>query len=115
PGPLLTDDDPITLADAAAGFHLTKGVLKAAGLRGNLSMFLLGKSYYTTPNAVREWIQKCRVEPKARGSISIDRAGPGPSATEQAMFARAALRQTLSAPTNSSPSTSRTSTLRSGR
>src|SRR5665647_420019 len=93
----MTDNDPITLAEAAAHFRLTKGVLKAEGLRGNLTMFRLGKTYYTTATAIREWIGKCRVEPKARGFISINGAANGLSETARNLCEQAALSQSLSA------------------
>lgn len=104
------DDDPITLKDAAQHFGVPKGVLKVNGLRGILTMFKLGTQYYTTPNAIREWVQKCRVEQKARGSISTRRDGNGLSETARISAAQDALKQTLNARKSSSPNTSRVST-----
>lgn len=89
------DDDPVTLADAANHFGLSKGVLKADGLRGKLTMYKLGRQYYTTPNAVREWVERCRVERQDRASISIKDGGNGLSATDRISSARDALRHRL--------------------
>lgn len=89
------DDDPIPLATAAADFNVTKGVLKAAGLRGRLEMYKLGKQYYTTPNAVRDWVLKCRVEQKAQGSILINRDEHGSLEMDRSSTARDALMTTL--------------------
>jgi hypothetical protein len=63
----MKDDDPITLKTAAADFGVPIGVLKANGIAGKLEIYKLGTRYYTTPNAVRNWVQSCRVEPKAPG------------------------------------------------
>jgi hypothetical protein len=90
------DDDPIPLATAAADFGIPKGVLKANGLRGELSIYKLGTQYYTTPNAVRRWVEKCHVTPKVRVSGSIRDASNGSSSTERIGFAQDALRQALS-------------------
>ena len=99
------DNDPVTLADAAQHFNLRKGVLMAEGKRGRLEIFLLGKAYYTTPNAIREWVAKCRVQPKVHGSISTRKDARGPSGTAQISSARDALRRTLNAPNGSSRNT----------
>ena len=90
------DDDPVTLADAASHFGLSKGVLKADGLRGKLAMYKLGRQYYTTPNAVREWVERCRVERQDRASISIKDVDSGLYATDRVSSARDALRHSLS-------------------
>jgi len=90
------ENDPVTLADAARHFGLSKGVLKADGLRGKLVMYKLGRQYYTTPNAVREWVERCRVERQVHASISIRSDDNGPSVTERISSAQAALRQSLS-------------------
>jgi hypothetical protein len=89
------DNDPVTLADAANHFRLSKGVLKADGLKGKLAMYKLGRQYYTTPNAVREWVEQCRVERRDRASISINREDNGSSVTERISSAQDALRRSL--------------------
>jgi hypothetical protein len=99
------EDDPVTLADAANHFGLSKGVLKADGLRGKLAMYKLGKQYYTTPNAVREWVERCRVERQDRASISIKRDGNGQSVTDRISSAQDALRRNLNGLKSSSRST----------
>ena len=90
------DDDPIPLSTAAADFGLPKGVLKANGLRGDLSMYKLGTQYYTTPNAVRRWVEKCHVTPKARVSGSIRDENNGSSSMDRISSAQAALMTSLS-------------------
>jgi hypothetical protein len=92
----MRDDDPIPLALAAADFGIPKGVLKANGLRGELTMYKLGKQYYTTPNAVREWVRQCHVTPKARVSGSIRDESNSLSETDRVSSARAALMHRLS-------------------
>jgi hypothetical protein len=95
-----TDNDPITLADAASHFKVSKGVLMADGKRGKLEMFLLGKTYYTTPNAIREWVSQCRVAPKARGYISIEHTD-GQSEMARISNVQAAALEMLSGPRSS--------------
>ena len=89
------DDDPIPLATAAKAFGIPKGVLKANGLRGSLSMYKLGTQYYTTPNAVRRWVEKCHVTPKVRVSGSIRDENNGSSSTDRVSSARDALMNSL--------------------
>lgn len=106
----MKDDDPITLKTAAADFGVPIGVLKANGIAGKLEIYKLGTRYYTTPNAVRNWVQSCRVEPKAPGFTLIRRASNGSSATERASSALAAARETAAKLKSSSRNTSARST-----
>ena len=92
-----TDDDLIPLADASADFGFARGSLKAAGLRGELAMYKIGRQYYTSPNAVREWVAlKCRVKAKAPVSGLIRDESNGLSATDRISSARDALLSRLS-------------------
>jgi hypothetical protein len=106
----MKDDDPITLKVAAADFGVPIGVLKANGVAGKLEIYKLGTRYYTTPNAVRNWVQSCRVEPRDHGFTSTRRAGSGSSETDRASSALAAARETALALRNSSRNTSAIST-----
>ncbi len=53
----MRDDDPVPLRTAAVDFGVSKGLLKDCGLRGELAIYKLGNKYYTTPNAVRKWVE----------------------------------------------------------
>ncbi len=108
----MNDNDPITLKVAAADFGIPVGVLKANGVAGKLEIYKLGTKYYTTPNAVRNWVQSCRVEPRDHGSILTRRARSGLSETDHALSALAAARETALALRSSSRNTSGTSTSR---
>lgn len=90
------ENDPITLADAAQHFRLSKGVLKAQGLAGRLAIYKLGRQYYTTPNAVRDWIELCRVERKAPASTLTRNERIGLLETDHGLSAQDALRIELS-------------------
>ena len=109
----MKDDDPITLKTAAADFGVPIGVLKASGIAGKLEIYKLGTRYYTTPNAVRTWVQSCRVEPKAPVSTLIRRARSGSSETDRASSAQAALDMTVAELKSGSPHTTEKSTNRS--
>ena len=109
----MKDDDPIALATAAADFGVPKGVLKANGVAGKLRIYKLGTRYYTTPNAVREWVESCLVEAKAPGSTSTRLARSGSSATDRASSVLAAARATVEKLKTSSRNTSGRSTAQS--
>ncbi len=102
------DNDPITLAEAAANFGLTVLTLRAEADRGNLTIYKIGKRLYTSPADVREMIALCRVEPKAPASIEIRRAVNTSSETARASLDSA--QQALLKLRKSSRNTSRTST-----
>jgi hypothetical protein len=60
----LLDDDPITLAEASKlllGGVVTVSALRAEIKRGNLVVEKIGKNLFTTPAAIREMREKCRV------------------------------------------------------
>jgi hypothetical protein len=77
------DHDTITLADAAQHFGFTVSTLRAEAGRGRLTIYKIGKRYYTTPNDIREMVSQCRVEQKAPASTVIRRAVNTPSETER--------------------------------
>jgi len=111
-----TDDAPITLAEACKLFpraRLTLSTLRAEAARGRLDIFRIGRRDYTTPQAMREMVRKCRVEPKAPGFTLIPGASPGLSETDQASSALAAAKETVLRLKSSSRNTSATSTSRS--
>lgn len=93
----LTDDDPVTLADAAQHFGFNVSTLRAEAGRGRLTLFKIGKRFYTTPNHIRAMVQECRVVPKAQGSISR-RDAVTSSETDRISSAQAALKLRLSKP-----------------
>lgn len=104
------DDDPITLKDAAQHFGFTVLTLRAEADRGRLTIYKIGRRYYTTPADVKMMVQQCRVERKARGSISTRTAESGLSETARTSAALDALRNTINARKSSSGTTSRANT-----
>lgn len=93
----VTDDDPITLADACGIFRgkITAATLRKEATRGNLAIFRVGRRVFTTAASVREMILKCRVAAPPPDSILTGRDNSGSFATEQLTAAQAALRQSL--------------------
>ena len=70
--PAMTGEhDTITLRDAAQHFGFTVSTLRAEADRGRLTIYKIGKRYYTTPADIREMVQKCRVEQKGRAFTLI--------------------------------------------
>jgi hypothetical protein len=62
----LRDTDPITLAEASK--LLLRGIVSVSALRaeikrGNFASEKIGKNLFTTPAAIREMREKCRVRP----------------------------------------------------
>ena len=102
----MTDEDPITLKDAANRFGFTVCTLRAEANRGRLTIYKIGKKLWTTPADLREMIQKCRVEQKAHDFILIRNGSSGSSETDRASFARAAANETVLRLKNISRSTS---------
>lgn len=91
------DDRPITLNEACAVFRgsLTPSTLRAESDRGRLTLFKIGRRYYTTKHALAVMVRKCQDEAKAPGSTSTKNEVPGPSETDRAQSARHALNQTV--------------------
>lgn len=111
----MRDDDPITLKEACEiVFRNTCAVatLRAEADRGRLNISKIGKRYYTTLRSARELYDKCRVGPKAQGSISTLEDALGSYAKARALYARLALRQTLTVQGNFSGDTSQVNTSR---
>ncbi len=119
--PMTTDkreprpDEPMTLAHAADYFKFTVLTLRAEADRDRLTIYKIGRQYYTTPADIAEMVRKCRVEQKARGSISTRNAGNGSSATDRTSVALDALKQTINGHKSSSRNTSRANTSQSRR
>jgi hypothetical protein len=104
------DNDTITLADAAKHFGFSVYTLRAEADRRRLTIYKIGNRYYTTPADVRAMVQQCRVEQKARDSISTRIVRSGSSETERASSALAAANEIALALKNSSRSSSARST-----
>jgi hypothetical protein len=103
-------DRPLTLAEAAAMFGLTKAILLGQADRGRLRIFKLGRSLRTLLGDVEEMIRLCREEGARRGSTSIPSAALGESETERARSAQDALKRTVEELKRNSLNTSATST-----
>jgi len=84
------DDDTVTLKDAAQHFGFSVWTLRTEADRGRLTIYKIGKRYYTTPGDVKEMVRQCRVEQKGRDSTSIRSASSGLSETDRASSALAA-------------------------
>jgi hypothetical protein len=93
----MTDERPITLAEAAAEYRLTVSTLRAEAARGRLDIFRLGKRDYTTPQAMRDMVRKCQDAARLRASTSTNQEASGSSETDRASSAQAALSQTVAA------------------
>jgi hypothetical protein len=96
----MTDDDPITLTAATKLWpeaKLTVSTLRAEANRGRLDIFRIGRRQYTTLQAMRDMVERCRVESSRRDYTSIRSAANGSSETERVSSARDALLQTLRA------------------
>lgn len=104
------DSDPITLKDAAQHFGFTVLTLRAEADRGRLTIYKIGKRYYTTPGDIKEMVKQCRVEKKVRDFTLIRGGSSGRSETERASSALAAANETVLKLKNSSRNTSATST-----
>jgi hypothetical protein len=108
----LIDTDPITIGEAS---RLLRGIVSESALRseirkGNLIAYRIGKNLFTTPAAIREMRDKCRVQPNRPDSTSEKTTEPGSSATATATDELAALKATVRGLKNGSLSTLRKST-----
>lgn len=111
----LDDTDPITLTMASR--IVLRGVVSVSALRsevrrGNLAVEKIGKNLYTTPAAIREMRDKCRVQQNLPDSTSdgTGKQSPGSSATATKTDELAALKATVKALKGGSLSTLRRST-----
>jgi hypothetical protein len=91
------DDRPLTLKEAAERYGFKVATLRAEAGRGRLAIFRIGKRDYTMPADIQEIIRRCRAEDSRHASISTPSDMNGLSATEQASYAQAALRQSMKA------------------
>jgi hypothetical protein len=89
------DNDTITLKDAASHFGYTVSTLRAEADRGRLTIYKIGKKYYTTPADIRDMVQKCRVDQKGHGFTLIRSESSGLSETDRASSAQARARETV--------------------
>jgi hypothetical protein len=114
---MLAADEPITL-QAACGLwpdaKLTVSALRAEAARGRLTVFRLGRRDMTTLADMQRMVELCRADAPHRGSTSILAAGNGSSATDPSSSAQAALKQTVKALKNISPTTLPTNTSLNG-
>lgn len=102
---MTADDDTITLRDAAKHFGFSVYTLRTEAERGRLTIYKIGKRYYTTPADVKEMVRQCRVEQKARDFTLIRSASSTPSEMERASSALAAARESAEKLKNSLRST----------
>jgi hypothetical protein len=103
----LIDTDPITIGEAS---RLLRGIVSESALRseirkGNLIAYRIGKNLFTTPAAIREMRDKCRVMPNRPDSTSEKTIEHGSSATATATDELAALKATVRGLKNGSLST----------
>lgn len=109
------DGDAITLRDAAQHFGFTVSTLRAEAGRGHLTIYKIGKRYYTTPADIREMVHQCRVAQKVQDFTLIRKENSGSSETDRASSALAAVQETMLKLRSSSKNTSATSTAQSHR
>ncbi len=90
----MTDDRPITLAEAADLYRLKISTLRAEASRGRLDVFRIGRRDYTTLEALQTMVRKCRDATRFRAPISPEDAV---SETDRISSAQAALSQSVQA------------------
>jgi Helix-turn-helix domain len=83
------NNDAITLKDAAKHFGFSVSTLRTEAERGRLTIYRIGRRYYTTPADIREMVLQCRVEYKAPTPDS------GMSEAEQTSAAMAAVKEAM--------------------
>jgi hypothetical protein len=102
---MIGDADTITLKDAAQHFGFSVYTLRAEADRGRLTIYKIGKRYYTTPGDVKEMVRQCRVDQKAPDFTSIRKEINSSSATDRVSSALAAANETALRLKNSSRTT----------
>ena len=102
---MIGDSDTITLKDAAQHFGFSVYTLRTEAERGRLTIYKIGKKYYTTPGDVKEMVRQCRVDQKGRDFTSIRSANNGSSETERAQSALVAANEIAQRLKNSSRNT----------
>ena len=106
------DDDPITLQEARSLIYrgnITLTSLKAKADAGVLKTWKVGRATFTRKRYIRE-MEECLEDRKGLGSTSIRAVSNGPSETDKASSALAALNQTVRELKRGSSSTSPPST-----
>ena len=114
----LIDTDPITLGEASKILFrglVSKQALYSQFLQGNLACERIGKNLFTTPAAIREMREKCRVVSNHPASTSDQTTAPGSSATVDATSELASLKASVQMLKSGSLSTLRKSTSRGQR
>lgn len=114
----IRDDDPMTLSEASQYLRgkVTVSALRAEIRRGNLSVERIGKNLFTTPAAIREMRDKCRVthsRPDCISEPTVPAKASGSSATKGETNELAALKASVAALKSGSLSTLHKSTPRS--
>ena len=102
---VISDTDIITLRDAARHFGFSVYTLRTEADRGRLTIYKIGKRFYTTPADIREMVNQCRVEQKGRDFTLIRGGNNGSSETDRASSALAAANETALKLRNSSRNT----------
>jgi hypothetical protein len=108
----MTDNDTITLKDAASHFGFSVYTLRAEAELGHLTTYRIGRTLYTTPADIREMVSKCRVNQKDPASISILTGASGSLGMVPVSYARDALKLELNKPEGSSEGIWRANTSR---
>jgi hypothetical protein len=111
----MTDDDTITLKQAAEIYSFKVSTLRAEHGKGRLTLYRIGNKDYTTPADIKEMVRQCRVDPKGHDFILTRDESSGSSGTDRVSSALAAARETTLRLRNSSRNTSDTSTSRRHR
>ena len=99
------DNKAISLAEAAEKFGYPLSTLRLEERRGNLTVYKLGRKFYTTPNDIQEMVRRCRVVRKVPDFISIPSGANGQSETDRASSALAAANETVRMLKNTSRNT----------
>ena len=95
----MTDDDALTLREACQLHYRNRikvATLRAEAAKGNLDIFRLGRTDFTTIKDLREMERRCRAAKLARGSISTRSESNGLSETARISSAQDALRRSVS-------------------
>ncbi|WP_051644653.1 hypothetical protein [Labrenzia sp. DG1229] len=90
------DDTPITLKEACEILfrgHIKPATLVAEAERGNLQLERIGRRYFTTPGAIKEMRERCRLQANAPTSAKNDTCNP--HGKDQAKYALARLQKTI--------------------
>jgi hypothetical protein len=89
------NNDAITLKDAAKHFGFSVSTLRTEADRGRLTIYRIGRRYYTTPADIREMVLNCRVEPKAPAPASDKTEASDMTEAERTSAAMAAVKEAM--------------------